>query len=150
MYRHFFYGGGSGVAERLAENLQRRYGIGVAGTYTPPFRTLTEQEEKEVAMLVQAAAPDLLWVGLSTPKQEQWMYEHCHRLKVPVMLGVGAAFDFHVGRVDQAPAWMRENGLEWLFRLVQEPKRLWRRYLLQGSAFIWNVSLELLSWRRFQ
>jgi N-acetylglucosaminyldiphosphoundecaprenol N-acetyl-beta-D-mannosaminyltransferase len=149
-YRHFFYGGAPGVGERLAENLQRRYGIGVAGTYAPPFRPLTDKEEKEVAEFVQAAAPDLLWVGLSTPKQERWMHEHRHRLKVPVMLGVGAAFDFQIGKVKQAPAWMRENGLEWLFRLVQEPKRLWRRYLVHGSVFGWNVALELLNWRKFQ
>ena len=148
-YRHFFYGGAPGVAERLAQNLQRRYGIDVAGTYAPPFRPLTEKEEQEVAELVEAAAPDLLWVGLSTPKQERWMHDHRRRLRVPVMLGVGAAFDFHVGKVKQAPAWMRENGLEWLFRLIQEPKRLWRRYLVQGSAFVWNASLELLNLRKF-
>jgi N-acetylglucosaminyldiphosphoundecaprenol N-acetyl-beta-D-mannosaminyltransferase len=149
-FRHFFYGGAPRVAEQLAANLQRRYGIVVAGAYAPPFRRLTEKEEQEVTELVEAAAPDLLWVGLSTPKQEQWMYEHCHRLNVPVMLGVGAAFDFHGGKVKQAPPWMRENGLEWLFRLLQEPKRLWRRYLVHGSAFAWNVSLEILGLRKFQ
>jgi N-acetylglucosaminyldiphosphoundecaprenol N-acetyl-beta-D-mannosaminyltransferase len=90
-YRHFFYGGSPGVAKQLAANLQHRYGIVVAGAYAPPFRRLTEKEEQEVAELVHTRVPDLLWVGLSTPKQEQWMYEHCHRLRVPVILGVGAA-----------------------------------------------------------
>src|SRR5271167_293357 len=141
-YRHFFYGGGPGIAEQLAANLQRRYGIGVAGIYAPPFRSLTEEEEDEVAELVRATAPDLLWVGLSTPKQERWMHAQRNRLGVPVMLGVGAAFDFHTGRMKQAPAWMRERGLEWLFRLMAEPRRLWRRYLVGGSRFIWSVSSE--------
>jgi N-acetylglucosaminyldiphosphoundecaprenol N-acetyl-beta-D-mannosaminyltransferase len=149
-YRHFFYGGVPGVAEQLAANLQRRYGINVAGAYAPPFRALTEKEEQGLAELVEAAAPDLLWVGLSTPKQEQWMHEHRYRLRVPVMLGVGAAFDFHTGRTKQAPSWMREHGLEWLFRLTTEPRRLWRRYLIGGSQFGWNVSLELLHLKEFK
>jgi N-acetylglucosaminyldiphosphoundecaprenol N-acetyl-beta-D-mannosaminyltransferase len=93
--------------------------------------------------------PDVLWIGLSTPKQERWMYEHRPKLQVPVVVGVGAAFDLNTGRVKQAPGWIREHGLEWSFRLLQEPRRLWRRYLIYGSKFVWNVSLELLSLRRF-
>ena len=88
-------------------------------------------------------------VGLSTPKQETWMYDHRDKLSVPAMFGIGAAFDLNTGRLKQAPAWMRENGLEWLFRLLAEPKRLWRRYVLSGSVFVWNVSLELLRLRAF-
>ncbi len=149
-YRHFFYGGAPGVPERLAEIMRQRYGIRVAGTYSPPFRPLTEAEEEEVIALIQATAPDALWVGLSTPKQERWMYEHRNRVRVPVMLGVGAAFDFHTGRVKQAPRCMREHGLEWLFRLFEEPRRLWRRYLITMPKFAWNASLELLQVRRFQ
>ena len=95
-------------------------------------------------------APDVVWVGMSTPKQERWMYEHQPRLRVPLMAGVGAAFDFIAGTVKQAPAWMQENGLEWSFRLVQEPRRLWRRYLVFGSKFVWNVSFELLGLRKFE
>jgi N-acetylglucosaminyldiphosphoundecaprenol N-acetyl-beta-D-mannosaminyltransferase len=91
----------------------------------------------------------VLWIGLSTPKQEKWMYEHCPRLTVPAVLGVGAAFDLNTGRLSQAPAWMRENGLEWAFRLYAEPKRLWRRYLVNGPIFLWNVGLELLNVRKF-
>src|SRR5215470_1776224 len=96
-YRHFFYGGGSGTADRLAASLGRRHGIIVAGTYTPPFRPLSEQEQNEIASRIAEASPDVLWVGLSTPKQEKWMYENRSRISVPVMLGVGAAFDINSG-----------------------------------------------------
>jgi N-acetylglucosaminyldiphosphoundecaprenol N-acetyl-beta-D-mannosaminyltransferase len=148
-YRHFFYGGGPGVAERIAAAERDRNGIQIAGIYTPPFRPLTADEETEVAALVEASQADVLWVGLSTPKQERWMYEHRNSLKVPVMAGVGAAFDLNSGTLVQAPKWMRENGLEWLFRLLAEPKRLWRRYLIKGSRFVWNVALETFRIRKF-
>jgi N-acetylglucosaminyldiphosphoundecaprenol N-acetyl-beta-D-mannosaminyltransferase len=148
-YRHFFYGGGLGVANDLANTLQQRFGITVAGTYTPPFRPLTLVEETEVQDKIRDAAPDVLWVGLSTPKQEQWMYAHRNVLQVPVMLGVGAAFDLNSGKLQQAPSWMRENGLEWLFRLAVEPKRLWKRYLVAIPGSMWSVSLELLHLRKF-
>jgi N-acetylglucosaminyldiphosphoundecaprenol N-acetyl-beta-D-mannosaminyltransferase len=148
-YRHYFYGGRPGVGDRLAEVLNERYGVRTVGTYSPPFRPLTEEEEAEVERRIRAAAPDILWVGLSTPKQERWMYEHRLRLGVPVMAGVGAAFDFIAGTAKQAPDWMRENGLEWLFRLAQEPRRLWRRYLVLGSRFACNVLLELLGAKNF-
>jgi len=149
-YRHFFYGGAPGVAEQVAATLERRYGIAIAGTYSPPFRPLTAEEKDRVALLIDAASPDLLWVGLSTPKQEYWMHEFHDRLRVPVLLGVGAAFDFVVGRVPQAPPWMREHGMEWFFRLVVEPRRLWRRYVVYGSEFLWNASLEMLGLRKFE
>jgi N-acetylglucosaminyldiphosphoundecaprenol N-acetyl-beta-D-mannosaminyltransferase len=142
-YRHFLYGGAAGVAEHLADTLTRRFGIQVVGTYCPPFRRLSDEEERDVLTRVLDAAPDVLWVGLSTPKQEIWMDEHRERLGVPVMVGVGAAFDFLSGRTRQAPAWMREHGLEWLFRLGTEPRRLWRRYLIYGPQFLWAVALEL-------
>ena len=141
-YRHFFYGGAPGVAEDLARTEQRRYGIQVAGTYCPPFRPLTQEEEGEVESILKDAAPDVLWVGLSTPKQEKWMYQHRDRIQVPVMFGVGAAFDMNTGRLKRAPAWMQEAGLEWLFRLLVEPRRLWRRYILNGSKFAWAVWVE--------
>jgi N-acetylglucosaminyldiphosphoundecaprenol N-acetyl-beta-D-mannosaminyltransferase len=148
-YRHFLYGGASEVPDLVAAKLRRLYGTRVTGTYSPPFRPLTESEEQQVATLVRAAAPDVLWVGLSTPKQERWMAEHLSALNVPVMIGVGAAFDFLIGRVAQAPPWMQEHGLEWFFRLVHEPRRLWRRYLIYGSAFLWNVTLEMLGIKDF-
>ncbi len=143
-YRHFFYGGALGVAEGLANTLQEKYGIVIAGTYTPPFRPLTEDEERELALAVHRVSPDVLWVGLSTPKQEKWMYAHRHNLKVRVMLGVGAAFDMNSGKLRRAPAWMREHGFEWLFRLVSEPRRLWKRYLVTIPKTVWFVCLELL------
>jgi N-acetylglucosaminyldiphosphoundecaprenol N-acetyl-beta-D-mannosaminyltransferase len=149
-YRHFFYGGAPGIADRLAQVEQERYGIRIAGTYCPPFRPLTEEEDKAVIAMINEAAPDVVWVGLSTPKQEKWMYEHRNRLQVPLLLGVGAAFDLNSGQLKQAPEWMREHGLEWLFRLMAEPKRLWRRYLVQGSRFVWNVLLELTALRIYE
>jgi N-acetylglucosaminyldiphosphoundecaprenol N-acetyl-beta-D-mannosaminyltransferase len=148
-YRHFFYGGATEVPEKLAAEMQRRYGIKVAGTYSPPFRALTEQEDREVIAMIEAAHADVLWIGLSTPKQERWMHQHCDKITVPVVVGVGAAFDLNSGRLAQAPAWMRENGLEWLFRLAVEPRRLWKRYLVRGPVFVWNIGLELLNVRRF-
>jgi N-acetylglucosaminyldiphosphoundecaprenol N-acetyl-beta-D-mannosaminyltransferase len=148
-YSHFFYGGAEGVADRLARKMQLKYGIKIAGTFCPPFRRLSAEEESEIAGTIQSASPDVLWVGLSTPKQEAWMWSFREKVDVPVMVGVGAAFDFHTGRSRQAPVWMRENGLEWFFRLVSEPRRLWRRYLVYGSQFIWNVNLEILKLRKF-
>ncbi|MBV9343254.1 MAG: WecB/TagA/CpsF family glycosyltransferase [Acidobacteria bacterium] len=148
-YRHFFYGGAPGVADQLAKLEHERYGIQVAGTYSPPFGSLSAEQEAEVQSQIEAASPDILWVGLSTPKQELWMYEHRNVIRVPVMLGVGAAFDLNTGRLKQAPAWMRENGLEWLFRLLAEPRRLWRRYIIGGSNFLWNILLEFLGIKSF-
>ena len=147
--RHFLLGGGPGVAEKLSETLRGRFpGLNVVGTYSPPFRQLTPGEKEEIAGMINAAAPDILWVGLSTPKQERWTYENRGRLRVPVLVGVGAAFDINSGTKQQAPGWMQENGLEWLFRLFQEPQRLWRRYVLYGSQFIMYVALELLGLRK--
>jgi N-acetylglucosaminyldiphosphoundecaprenol N-acetyl-beta-D-mannosaminyltransferase len=148
-YRHFFYGGVPGVAESLATSLRERFHIVVAGTYSPPFRDLTVEEDKVLADWVHEAAPDVLWVGLSTPKQERWMHEHRERLRVPVLLGVGAAFDLNSGRLRQAPEWMREIGLEWLFRFLAEPRRLWKRYLVKIPSAIWSISLEIVHLRKF-
>ena len=148
-YRHFFYGGAPGVAENLASVLHARYGVSIAGTYSPPFRALTSEEDTDIVKLINEAAPDVLWVGLGTPKQERWMYEHRNSLRVPVLVGIGAAFDFLTGRVRQAPPWMRERGLEWLFRLGQEPKRLWRRYLICGPEFVWAAFLEFMGLKTF-
>lgn len=149
-YRHFLYGGAEGVAQQLTKVLRARCpGIKIVGSYCPPFRALTTNEQEEVVELIESASPDIIWVGLSTPKQEHWMAAFRQKLRVPVLVGVGAAFDFHTGRQRQAPVWMRENGLEWLFRLISEPKRLWRRYLLNGSDFVCNVGLELLKLKNF-
>jgi N-acetylglucosaminyldiphosphoundecaprenol N-acetyl-beta-D-mannosaminyltransferase len=148
--RHFFYGGAPGVAEQLASTLRGRFlGIEVAGTFSPPYRALTEAEDRCVVEQINAARADVLWVGLSTPKQERWMREHRCKLNVPVMLGVGAAFDFLSQRVRPAPPWMQENGLEWLYRLGTEPRRLWRRYLVYGAEFVWLVGLEQMGLKSF-
>ncbi|OLC95799.1 MAG: hypothetical protein AUH86_11145 [Acidobacteria bacterium 13_1_40CM_4_58_4] len=147
-YRHFFYGGKPGVAKKLAEILAQRFpGISVAGTYSPAFRPLTAEEDEKVVALINAAAADVVWVGLSTPKQERWMSEHRNCLRTPVLVGVGAAFDINSGVARQAPRWMRENGLEWLFRLLQEPRRLWWRYLGYGSEFVFSVLLDSLPFK---
>jgi N-acetylglucosaminyldiphosphoundecaprenol N-acetyl-beta-D-mannosaminyltransferase len=144
-YRHFFYGGGTGVAELLARRLARRFpGLTVAGTYTPPFRRLTHQEDEDVVKQINDAAPDIVWVGLSTPKQEYWMAEHVGRIEAPALIGVGAAFDFHAGLKPQAPHWMQSSGLEWLFRLGTEPRRLWKRYLVNNPAFVWLALQEVM------
>ena len=99
--------------------------------------------------MIGRAAPDVLWVGLGAPKQERWMHEHKNRLDVPVLVGVGAAFDMLSGRRKQAPRWMRDHGLEWLFRLLQEPRRLWRRYLIGGAQFVAYIALESLRLKKF-
>jgi N-acetylglucosaminyldiphosphoundecaprenol N-acetyl-beta-D-mannosaminyltransferase len=136
-YRHFFYGGAPGVSERLAERLQARFpGLQVAGSYSPPFRTEVSLEDRGVLDRLNAAGADILWVGLSTPKQELWMHQHRPHLTAPVLIGVGAAFDFHAGFKRQAPRWMQRSGLEWLFRLTQEPRRLWRRYSRNNTRFL--------------
>ncbi len=142
-YRHFFYGGGPGVPERLAARLQERVpGLIVAGTWSPPFGELAPSEEDAAVARLDAAAPDIVWVGLSTPKQERWMARHVGRTRAPVLIGVGAAFDFHAGLKRQAPRWMQRSGLEWLFRLATEPRRLWRRYLFNNPRFLWFTALQ--------
>jgi N-acetylglucosaminyldiphosphoundecaprenol N-acetyl-beta-D-mannosaminyltransferase len=144
-YTHFFLGGRPGVAINLANELQRRFpGVGVAGICSPPYRDLAQQEDDEITEQINRAAPDVLWVGLGCPKQERWMCEHRDKLQVPVVIGVGQAFDIHSGEAPPAPVWMRENGLEWLFRLCREPRRLWRRYLIYNTKFIFALILESL------
>lgn len=150
-YRHFFLGGEPGVPQHLENALCAEIpGLSVVGKYSPPFRSLQPHEDKELVELINASRPDVVWIGLSEVKQDMWMHEHHALLKAPVLVGVGAAFDF-IGKVKkQAPVWMRENGLESLFRLMQEPRRLWRRYLIYGSKFVVLVALEQLSLRKSQ
>jgi N-acetylglucosaminyldiphosphoundecaprenol N-acetyl-beta-D-mannosaminyltransferase len=136
-YRQFYYGGNNGVADLLKETLEKQHpGLQVVGTHTPPFRTLTAQEDEAVVRKINEARPDIVWVGLSTPKQEYWMAAHAERIEAPVMIGIGAAFDFLSGLKPQAPPVMQRNGLEWLYRLVTEPRRLWRRYLSIVPGFL--------------
>jgi len=143
-YRHFLYGGQEGVAEKLAVCLQRRIpGLQIAGTYTPPFRPLDSKEEAELFEKISACRPEVIWVGLSTPKQERFMAQYIDRLDTKLMIGVGAAFDIHTGRINDAPDWMKPLGLQWLHRLGQEPRRLWRRYLINNPKFVLGIALQM-------
>ena len=144
-YRHFFYGGGPGVAEKLGEILQRRFpGMDVSGSSSPPFRSLSSGEEDEVVAMINANNPHFVWVGLSTPKQEQWMAKMRDRLYPPLLIGIGAAFDFHAGTKPQAPPFVQRSGFEWLFRLFTEPRRLWPRYR-NKSLTVDPISLRSLA-----
>lgn len=144
-YRHFFFGGAPGVADRLAAGLVAAHpGLNVVGTFCPPFRPLTPEEDAEVVAQINAAAPDIVWVGLGSPKQEYWMASHIRLIDASVLIGVGAAFDFLAGNKRQAPAWMQRNGLEWLFRLCTEPRRLWRRYLYVVPLFLVLAGGEII------
>jgi N-acetylglucosaminyldiphosphoundecaprenol N-acetyl-beta-D-mannosaminyltransferase len=149
-YTHFLYGGADGVAPELKRRLEEKFpGLKIVGTYTPPFRPLEPAEEAELTRTINALKPDIVWVGLSTPKQEKFMARFRSRLDVTVMFGVGAAFDFHAGRVRQAPRWMQRSGLEWFFRLCSEPRRLWRRYLTNNPRFVFRIVCQLLGLRKY-
>ena len=148
-FTHFFYGGKPGVAENLRDVLQRKFpGLKVAGIYSPPFRALTAEERAALQSQVRETRPDFFWVGLSTPKQERFMAANISVLpEAKIFIGVGAAFDLLTGKVRQAPRWVQAMGLEWLFRLSQEPGRLWRRYLINNPLFILRASAQLLGLR---
>ena len=149
-HRHFFYGGGPGVAERLAGAVMTRYPkLEVAGFIEPPFAPLDELCTPAVAQAINAGSADIVWVGMSSPKQDLWMTRMRPLLDAPVLIAVGAAFDFHTGRVRQAPAWIQRSGLEWLFRLGTEPRRLWRRYLVDNPWFVWELFLQSTRLKRF-
>ena len=170
-YRHFFYGGADGVPELLRDKLVERYpALRVVGTYSPPFRPLIDEEQTAVIDMINNADPDgpfdgpgsevyygigdnadpdIVWVGLGMPKQERWMAAHIGRLKAPVLIGVGAAFDFHAGLKKRAPGWMQRSGLEWFFRLMSEPRRLWRRYLKTNSLFLLLIALQAAGLKRY-
>jgi N-acetylglucosaminyldiphosphoundecaprenol N-acetyl-beta-D-mannosaminyltransferase len=148
--RHFLLGGNPGVAEELAKRLQTRFPAArIVGTYTPPFRRLNSSEEAELATLLEELRPDIVWIGIGTPKQELFMSEYVGRLKVPVMVGVGAAFDFHTGRLKDSPQWVKRAGLQWLHRLLQDPKRLWRRYLRSNTLFLSHAAMALFRLRKY-
>lgn len=141
-YGHFFYGGLPGVADALADRLSDRFpGLKVAGVYSPPFRRLTPDEDARIIENINRCKPDVVWVGLGSPKQEKWMLEHFGKIKATTLIGVGAAFDFHSGRVRWAPEWIRRAGLEWAYRLVKEPKRMWHRNL-DNPVFLTKVLVQ--------
>ncbi|MDB5575141.1 MAG: WecB/TagA/CpsF family glycosyltransferase [Bradyrhizobium sp.] len=138
--RHYFHGGKPGVAQRMAAILKERFpGMVVAGTSSPPFGQMSDTEQQAQIATIMASAPDIVWVGLGTPKQERWMHRHYRDMPGVTLIGVGAAFDFHAGVIKRAPLWMQRATLEWLHRLLSEPRRLWRRYVLLAPAFLWRV-----------
>jgi len=137
-YKHYFYGGTENTCSLLENVLKKEFSnINIVGHYAPPFKPLHTQEDEEIIDKINQLSPDILWVGLGSPKQDFWMYEHREKLNVPVIIGVGAAFDFLAGTKRQAPVWMRKAGLEWFFRLCCEPKRLWKRYLVGNVKFMY-------------
>ena len=143
-YSNFFYGSTDETLTQLVKGLKEKFPrLEIAGCYSPPFSSSVQSDEKELQVINKSGA-DVVWVGLGGVKQERWMYEHKGRVNIPVMVGVGAAFDFLAGTKPQAPRWMRESGLEWLFRLGTEPKRLWHRYLVNNTLFVWYVGNELV------
>jgi N-acetylglucosaminyldiphosphoundecaprenol N-acetyl-beta-D-mannosaminyltransferase len=148
---HFFYGGNPGVTEELKQVMECRFpGLLVVGTYCPPFRPLNANEMAELRARVRETRPDFFWVGLSTPKQERFMATHLSLLpEAKIFLGVGAAFDLLTGRTRQAPRWMQRLGLEWLFRVTQEPKRLWKRYFVNNPLFVLRASGQLIGLRKY-
>ena len=144
-YRHFLYGGDQGLVDALQRSLAARYpGVLVVGAHSPPFRPLTADEEPAVADLINRSACDIVWVGLGCPKQERWMARFRPLLDAPVLVGVGAGFDFLAGRKPEAPRWIKHSGLEWLFRMISEPRRLWPRYSRVIPRFLWGLALEEL------
>ncbi|PKO09681.1 MAG: glycosyltransferase [Chloroflexi bacterium HGW-Chloroflexi-2] len=143
-WKHFFYGSAPGVVESLKQRLSFRFpGLCVVGNYCPPFRELTKEEDDQIIQQINQSGADIIWVGISSPKQERWMYNHLGKINAPVMIGVGAAFDFLSGNKKQAPLWIQRSGFEWLYRFLQEPKRLWPRYK-KYPLFIVLVLLQLL------
>lgn len=143
-YKHFLCGGAPGVAEQLRGQLTRRFPwASIAGTYTPPFRAMTADEEDDLAGTIGALKPDIVWLGISTPKQERFMARYLPMLETKLMVGVGAAFLYHTGAIRDSPAWVKRAGLQWMHRLWQEPTRLWRRYLLNVPAFLFLATLQV-------
>jgi N-acetylglucosaminyldiphosphoundecaprenol N-acetyl-beta-D-mannosaminyltransferase len=137
----YLYGASEEVLERIDANLTERFpGLRIVGTHSPPYRALTEAEDDAVVRAINESGAQIVWVGLSTPKQERWMASHLGRLTAPVLVGVGAAFDMHAGTLRQAPKWMQRSGLEWLFRLASEPRRLWRRYAINIPRFLFAIA----------
>ena len=149
-HRFYLYGGrNQGALVQLALNLRQRYpGVKIVGGYSPPHRPLTPEEEEAVADEINRSRADVVWVGIGVPKQEKWMAAMRPRLEAPLLIGVGAAFDFHAGLVPQAPTWLQEAGLEWAYRLAHEPRRLWRRYLRYNPRFLGAFARQLVEHRR--
>lgn len=144
-YSFFLYGGYPGANDKIEAYLKERYaGINVVGKYTPPFRVLTQHEDNEFCDMVNALQPDFVWVGLGSPKQDVWIQEHLEKIRGSIMVPAGATFDFFSGRIRQAPKWIRESGFEWLYRLTQDFRRLWKRYTIFNIVFLFFFALQIL------
>ncbi|MGB7189519.1 MAG: WecB/TagA/CpsF family glycosyltransferase [Acidobacteriaceae bacterium] len=149
-YRNFLCGGQPGVAELLRKNLQAKFpGLQIVGTCTPPFTVLTPAQEGSILAQIRQAMPHILWVGLGTPKQERFMAQYLHRLEVPLLVGVGAAFDYHTGRIRDCSAWVKRAGLQWAHRTMQDPARLCKRYLRNNPAFLWHIAAQISGYRSY-
>lgn len=140
-FRHFFYGSSQETIDKLRNKLISEYDLDIGGMYSPPFRPLTEEEDKEVVQMINDADCDFVWIGLGAPKQEIWMAEHKGKVK-GLMVGVGAGFDYFAGSIKRAPMWMQRSNLEWLYRLIQEPRRLFKKYLITNPKFIWHAMIK--------
>ncbi len=141
-YRHFFYGSTEETLEKLNDYLLHNYpDVQIAGMYSPPFRPLTNEEDRTIIDRINKVKADFVWIGLGAPKQEQWMAQHQGKIN-GLMVGVGAGFDYFAGNIDRAPEWMQKNNLEWVYRLMQDPKRLFHRYLYTNTRFIWNAIIK--------
>jgi len=150
-YTNYYLGGAEGIAQRVAETFKQKFPtLKTAGTYTPAFRDLTPEEEQTLIDHINAANPDILWIALGSPKQDYWMARYRPQLNARVIIAVGAAFDFYSGRIRQAPRWMQRSALEWLFRLLTEPKRLWRRYVIYNPLFIFHTLLQILGLKKYE
>ena len=149
-YRHYFYGASPEVLELLTDRLRRRYpGLIIAGSHSPPFRRLTADEDAKDVAAINENRPDFVWVGLGMPKQEKWMVEHLGKIDATALIGIGAAFDFHAGTKPRAPIWMQRSGLEWLFRLMTEPRRLAHRYLIDNALFVGYTLRQITGWKTY-
>jgi N-acetylglucosaminyldiphosphoundecaprenol N-acetyl-beta-D-mannosaminyltransferase len=147
---HFLYGGREGVAEELCDKLREQFPLAkIVGTYTPPFRDLSSSEQEQFVARIGELKPDVIWVGISCPKQEIFMARYLSMLETKLMFGVGAAFDYHTGHIRDCSEWIKQAGLQWLHRLMQDPKRLWRRYLRNNPTFVWYIALQMLRLRRY-
>lgn len=150
-WRHFLYGGKPGVVEKLQAVLHERFpGIVISGTFTPPFRPLNSEEKNDLQERVHKLKPDFFWVGLSTPKQELFMADSLPALDTKIMLGVGAAFDVWTGNIKDSPAWLKKAGLQWAHRLIQEPRRLWRRYAVIVPSFLFLILLQAFRFKKYR
>lgn len=144
-YKHYFYGSTRDTLDLMKDNLMKEYPyLNIVGMKESYFRPLTEEEDKEIVDEINSLKPDLIWVGLGAPRQEKWMYEHREKIKSSLMIGVGGAFAIYADLVDRAPLWMQKHGLEWLYRLIKEPGRLWKRYLVTNFKFIFYLICDRL------